>query len=48
MLAFGLPIALAIQPLQMALDVATLEPQFRDLKKADGSPVTTVYASKGM
>mmetsp|Transcript_11666 Transcript_11666/g.37353 ORF Transcript_11666/g.37353 Transcript_11666/m.37353 type:complete len:372 (+) Transcript_11666:49-1164(+) len=47
-LAVGLPAALALQPLQMELDVGSLEPQFQGLKRADGSPCTHVYASKGM
>ena len=48
MLAVGLPFALALQPLQMELDVASLEPEFQGLKRADGSPLRQVYASKGM
>jgi len=48
MLAVGLPFALALQPLQMELDVASLEPEFQSLTNADGSPLTHVYASKGM
>ena len=48
MLALGLPIALALQPLQMELDVASLEPEFQSLTNADGSPLLNVYASKGL
>ena len=48
MLGVGLPVALAIQPLQMELDVTSLEADFHSLKKADGSPITHVYASKGL
>lgn len=48
MLALGLPLALALQPLQMELDVATLEPHFQGLTTADGAPLKYVYASKGM
>ena len=48
MLAVGLPFALALQPLQMELDVTSLEPELQGLKKADGSAMTHVYASKGM
>ena len=47
-LAIALPFALALQPLQMELDVFSLEPEFQALKKVDGSPLTHVYASKGM
>ena len=48
MLAVGLPFALALQPLQMELDVTSLEPEFHSLTAADGSPIKYVYASKGM
>jgi hypothetical protein len=48
MLALGLPLALALQPLQMELDVSTLESHFQGLTTADGAPLTHVYASKGM
>ena len=48
MLALGLPIALALQPLQMELDVASLEPEFHGLTNADGSALRHVYASKGL
>mmetsp|Transcript_11146 Transcript_11146/g.22575 ORF Transcript_11146/g.22575 Transcript_11146/m.22575 type:complete len:352 (+) Transcript_11146:33-1088(+) len=48
MLALGLPFALALQPLQMELDVDRLEPEFRGLTTADGAPLRHVYASKGM
>ena len=48
MLAFGLPIALAMQPLQMELDVTSLEPEFHTLRLKDGAPVKAVYASKGL
>jgi len=48
MLALGLPLALALQPLQMELDVETLEPHFKGLTTSDGAPLRHVYASKGM
>lgn len=48
MLAVGLPFALALQPLEMELDVAKLEPEFQGLTTADGAPLRHVYASKGM
>ena len=48
MLALGLPFALALQPLQMELDVTSLEPEFQAMRNADGSRLTHVYASKGM
>jgi len=47
-LAVALPFALALQPMQMELDVSSLEPEFQALKNADGSPLTHVYASKGL
>jgi len=43
-----LPVALAILPQKMALDVKSLEPQFQGLKDSKGNPVTTVYANKGL
>jgi len=48
MLAVGLPFALALQPLQIELDVSYLEPEFQGLTTKDGAPVKHVYASKGM
>ena len=48
MLAVALPFALALQPLQMELDVTSLEPEFQALRMKDGSPVKHVYASKGL
>lgn len=48
MLSLGLPFALALQPLQMELEVASLEPEFQALKKSDGTPIKCVYASKGL
>ena len=48
MLAVGLPFALALQPLQMEIDVTSLEHEFHHVKTKDGTPVTYVYASKGM
>ena len=48
MLSLGLPFALALQPLQMELDVASLEPEFQGKKTKDGKPITHVYASKGL
>lgn len=43
-----LPVALAILPQKMALDVKSLEPEFQNLKDSKGNPVTTVYANKGL
>ena len=48
MLSLGLPFALALQPLQMELPVASLEPEFQKLKGPDGKPLVNVYASKGL
>jgi len=47
-MSIGLPAALALQPLQMELDVTSLESEFQGLKGQDGKPITHVYASKGM
>lgn len=47
-LAIGLPAALALQPVQMELEVAALEPAFHALTAKDGSKVTYLYASKGL
>mmetsp|Transcript_6213 Transcript_6213/g.10317 ORF Transcript_6213/g.10317 Transcript_6213/m.10317 type:complete len:158 (+) Transcript_6213:1-474(+) len=47
-LSVGLPCALALQPQRMELDVASLEPNFQRLKAADGAPVRTLFASKGL
>ena len=47
-LAVGLPAALALQPLQMELEVAALEPEFQAMRCKDGSPLKHVYASKGL
>ena len=47
-MSIGLPAALALQPLQMELDVSSLEPEFQNMKGKDGKPITVVYASKGM
>ena len=47
-MSVGLPAALALQPLQMELDVRSLEPEFQKMIGANGKPITHVYASKGM
>lgn len=47
-MSIGLPAALALQPLQMELDVSSLEPQFQSMKDKSGQPIKYVYASKGM
>lgn len=44
----ALPVALALLPQKMALDVKSLEPQFQGLKDSKGNPVTIVYANKGL
>jgi len=48
MLAIGLPFALALQPLQMELEVSSLEPEFQKLSHSDGTPIKFLYASKGL
>ena len=47
-IVFALPMALAIQPQKMTLDVSSLEPEFQSLKDEDGKPITQVFASKGL
>ena len=47
-MSIGLPAALALAPLRMELDPTSLEPEFHALKGKDGTPMTTVYAAKGM
>jgi len=47
-MSIGLPAALALQPLQMELDVSSLEPEFQSMKDKSGQPIKFVYASKGM
>ena len=47
-MSIGLPAALALQPLQMELEVSGLEAEFQAMKTKDGKPLTHVYASKGM
>jgi len=43
-----LPVALAILPQRMEIDVKSLEPEYQNLKDAKGEPVTKVYANKGL
>ena len=40
--------ALALQPLQMEIDVASLEEEFQNKKDSKDKPLTHVYASKGL
>merc|ERR1711862_76119 len=47
-LAVALPCALAILPQDMELDVASLEPEFQNLKDASGKAITRVVANKGL
>ena len=47
-LTVALPMALAIEPGQMALPAADLEPEFQGRKDAKGETITTFYASKGL
>lgn len=47
-LCFALPATLAIFPQRMALDARSLEPQFHNLRNADGKPITTVFSNKGL
>lgn len=43
-----LPVALAILPTTMELDVKSLEPQFQNLTDDKGQPITKVFANKGL
>jgi hypothetical protein len=47
-ITFALPMALAVQPQRMTLDVSALEPEFHNLLGEDGKKVTHVYANKGL
>ena len=47
-MAVALPCALALQPQTMALNVASLEPEFQGRRDARGEEIVTVYASKGL
>lgn len=47
-LQLGLPTTMAFFPPQAALPVADIEPEFRNLKRANGEPVTHVYFNKGL
>ena len=47
-MSVGLPAALALQPLQMELDVSSLEPEFQNKTDKRGAPIKHVYASKGL
>lgn len=47
-IGIGLPCALALLPTTMELDAASLEEELRNRKDANGRPVTTVFASKGL
>merc|ERR1712070_1273398 len=46
--SIGLPVALAILPQQMAIDVRKLEPELQGKKTKDGQAITTVFANKGL
>lgn len=43
-----LPVALAILPQKMEIDVSKLEPEFQGLKDAKGQPIKSVFANKGL
>jgi tricarboxylate carrier len=43
-----LPVALALLPQTMEIDVTSLEPEFHNLKDSKGQPVTKVFANKGL
>merc|ERR1712216_357928 len=46
--SIGLPVALAILPQQMAIDVRKLEPELQGKQTKDGQAITTVFANKGL
>ena len=47
-MAVALPMALAIEPGTMTLQVDSLEPEFQNLKDSKGMPITALYAAKGL
>ena len=47
-LAGALPATVAIYPQTIALDVNSLEPEFRNLVNSSGEIIKTVYANKGL
>jgi sideroflexin-5 len=44
----ALPLALAVLPQTMELDVTQLEPEFHSLRDKKGNPIKTVFANKGL
>lgn len=44
----ALPVALAILPTKMEINVASLEPEFKNLKDSKGNLITKVFANKGL
>jgi tricarboxylate carrier len=44
----GLPVALAILPQQMEIDVRKLEPELQGKKTKDGQAISVVFANKGL
>jgi hypothetical protein len=47
-LQLGLPTTMAFFPPNASLPVAQIEEEFRNLKRANGEPVTHVYFNKGL
>ena len=44
----ALPVAIAIFPQEISIPTSALEPEFQNLKKKDGSLITSVVCNKGL
>jgi len=47
-LQLALPAALAVYPQTASFPATSLEPQFHNFTRADGTKITTFYANKGL
>lgn len=47
-IGLGLPLAIAVFPQEMALDVTSLEPEFQSLTDSSGTAITELYCNKGL
>lgn len=47
-IAVGLPCAIAIFPQEIAINTASLEPEFQNLTDSSGRPINEVFANKGL
>lgn len=48
MMAFALPMAIAVFPQNTVMPVTELEPQFQGLRNSKGNPITTITFNKGL